>query len=70
MATKNSRPAYELPLPDFYNPAKVGEVWQVPYGERMQQAIAWVSRHAIAPASKDGTDGLRIAVMPIGSRTT
>jgi nicotinamidase-related amidase len=45
--------ADELPVPPFFDPLKVGEVWRVPYQERAVQAAAWARQHAIQPAHKD-----------------
>jgi nicotinamidase-related amidase len=42
-----------LPLPSFYNPKTVGEVWRVPYQERAVQAEAWAKEHCIPRASND-----------------
>ncbi len=43
----------ELPVPDFYRPERVGEVWRVPYEERAREARAWADRHGIRPAAED-----------------
>jgi nicotinamidase-related amidase len=43
----------ELPLPDHFDPAKVGEVYRVPYQERAAQALAFRDRHGIADAASD-----------------
>jgi nicotinamidase-related amidase len=43
----------ELPVPDFYRPDQVGEVWRVPYEERARDARAWAEQHAISPAADD-----------------
>ncbi|MBD1876397.1 isochorismatase [Nodosilinea sp. FACHB-131] len=43
-----------LPVPDFYNPSRVGEVWSVPYQQRAADAKAWAKAHHIAPAAEDG----------------
>lgn len=42
-----------LPVPDFYNPSRVGEVWSVPYQQRAAEAQAWAKAHRIAPAAED-----------------
>src|SRR5574341_131984 len=44
-----------LPLPEFYNPGKVGAVWRVPYEERAVQAQDWARRHRLGPVSVDST---------------
>ncbi len=43
----------ELPVPDFYRPERIGEVWRVPYEERAREARAWADRHGIRPAAED-----------------
>ena len=40
-----------LPVPDFFDPARVGEVWKVEYAARAPQAQAWALQHKIEPAS-------------------
>ena len=42
-----------LPLPDFYPPDRVGEIWRVPYEVRSKQAMDWATEHQIMPASND-----------------
>lgn len=42
-----------LPVPDFYNPSRVGEVWSVPYQQRAAEAKAWAKAHRIALAAED-----------------
>lgn len=48
-----SRP--RLPVPDFFDPAKVGAVWRIPYEERAAQARDWAHLHKLEPASVDAT---------------
>ena len=43
----------ELPVPEFYRPERVGEVWRVPYEERAREARAWAEQHGIGPAADD-----------------
>lgn len=43
-----------LPVPDFFNPSRVGEVWSVPYQQRAAEAKAWAKTHHIVPAAEDG----------------
>lgn len=45
----------ELPIPSFFNPERVREVWQVPYADRAAQGEAWAQEHNIYPAHKDET---------------
>ncbi|MEA5448823.1 isochorismatase [Leptolyngbya sp. CCNP1308] len=42
-----------LPVPDFYNPGRVGEVWSVPYQQRAVEAQSWAKAHHIPPAAED-----------------
>jgi nicotinamidase-related amidase len=44
----------ELPIPDHFDPARVGEVYRVDYQERARDAVEYRLRHAVAPASLDG----------------
>ena len=44
-----------LPLPEFFDPGKVGSVWRIPYEERTRQARDWARLHAIEPAASDRT---------------
>jgi len=44
-----------LPLPDFFDASKVGEVWRIPYEERAKQARDWARLHRLQPASADQT---------------
>jgi nicotinamidase-related amidase len=43
----------ELPLPEHFDPARVGEVYRVPYRERAAQALAFRDRHGVADAASD-----------------
>jgi nicotinamidase-related amidase len=51
MSQTSSQP--ELPLPPHYNPARVGEIWQVPYQERAEAARRWAKEHHLQPAVDD-----------------
>lgn len=44
---------HPLPVPPHFIPAKVGEVWRVPYQERAAEAEKWAKQHAIPPAAAD-----------------
>jgi nicotinamidase-related amidase len=59
--------ATQLPIPAFFDPAKVGEVWRVPYQERAKQAADWAQQHKLQPAVKDQT---RICLMIIDAQNT
>lgn len=43
----------ELPIPSFFNTARVGKVWRVPYQERAEDAAMWREQHGIRPATRD-----------------
>jgi nicotinamidase-related amidase len=43
----------ELPVPPHFDPAKVGEVWKVPYEERAAEARIWAETHRLQPAAQD-----------------
>ena len=43
-----------LPIPPHFDPARVREVWRVPYGMRAEEARAWAADHALEPAAEDG----------------
>jgi nicotinamidase-related amidase len=44
----------ELPVPPHFDPARVGDVWPVPYGERANDAQAWAEEHDLRPALDNG----------------
>lgn len=43
----------ELPLPAHFDPARVSQIWRVPYQQRADDAEQWARQHAIADASRD-----------------
>ncbi len=57
----------QLPIPSFFNPQKVGEVWRVPYQERAAEAKAWAKQYNIELAAKDRT---RICLLAIDIQNT
>lgn len=57
----------ELPIPSFFNPEKVREVWQVPYPDRAAQAETWAQEQGIPPANTDQT---RIGLLLIDVQNT
>ncbi|HEY9737076.1 MAG TPA: isochorismatase [Trichocoleus sp.] len=61
-----SRPT-PLPIPTFFDPARVGEVWRVPYQMRSQQAKAWAKEHQIKPAQQDSP---RLCLLAIDVQNT
>ncbi len=46
-------PRMELPFPPHFDPGKTGEVWKVPYQQRVEDARKWARQHDIPPASAD-----------------
>ncbi|MEG3923553.1 MULTISPECIES: isochorismatase [unclassified Microcoleus] len=46
-------PKVQLPIPEHFDPKKVGEVWRLPYQERAAQAKEWAKQHSIQPATSD-----------------
>jgi nicotinamidase-related amidase len=42
-----------LPVPSFFDPARVGEIWPVPYQERAAQALEWAEQHGLTPTADD-----------------
>ena len=43
----------ELPIPGFYDPQKVGEIWRVPYETRAREADQWSQQNNLPPAALD-----------------
>ncbi len=44
-----------VPLPDFFNPNKVAEIYRVPYQQRAKEAQLYAQKHSIKPAVTDKT---------------
>jgi nicotinamidase-related amidase len=62
-----SQPMNDLPLPPFYDPDRLAQVWRVPYEQRAAQARAWATEHRIKPATEDS---FRIALIGIDLQNT
>jgi nicotinamidase-related amidase len=43
----------QLPIPSHFDPARVSDVWQVPYQVRADEAAAWAGDHELSPAADD-----------------
>ena len=56
-----------LPIPDHFDPRRVGEVWQVPYQARAMEAKAWATHHQLSPAAADRT---RVCLLAIDVQNT
>jgi nicotinamidase-related amidase len=50
------------PIPSFFDPARLGDVWHVPYEERAAQARRWARDHRLHPAEDDAVRVCLIAV--------
>jgi nicotinamidase-related amidase len=57
----------QLPIPRHFEPARVGEVWRVPYEERARGARVWATEHGIASAAGDG---FRICLVVVDVQNT
>ncbi|MBW4521845.1 MAG: isochorismatase [Scytolyngbya sp. HA4215-MV1] len=57
----------QLPIPQFFDACRVGEVWRVPYQQRAAQARDWAKQYSLQPAAKDKT---RICLMIIDAQNT
>jgi nicotinamidase-related amidase len=44
-----------LPIPDFFDPGKLDQVWRIPYEERAKNAQEWALQYRLQPASADQT---------------
>ncbi len=51
-----------LPLPDFFNESKSGEIWKVDYEHRAKDAFDWAKKFGIKPSSEDKTKICLLAV--------
>ncbi len=56
-----------LPIPDHFDPSKVGEVWKVDYEKTSASALLWTKRHDIKPSSQDD---VRICLLLIDIQNT
>lgn len=43
----------QIPIPEHFDPERVGQVWRVPYQERLHEARAWAQQYNITPAIED-----------------
>jgi nicotinamidase-related amidase len=43
----------ELPIPEHFDPQRIGELWRVPYEDRARQARAWAREHGVTAAHQD-----------------
>jgi nicotinamidase-related amidase len=59
--------ASELPIPNHFDPDRVGQIWRVPYQLRAGEAQAWARQHQIQSA---GQDGQKISLLLIDVQNT
>ena len=59
----------QLPIPAHFDPAKVGEVWRVPYQSLAAEAQTWAAQHNITPAA-DQRGGKRVCLLAIDVQNT
>jgi nicotinamidase-related amidase len=57
----------ELPVPEFFDPGRVGAVWRVPYEDRAVEAEAWAARHGLGPAAGDS---FRLCLLAVDVQNT
>ncbi len=57
----------QLPIPQHFDPGTVGEVWQVPYQQRAEEAATWAQRHHLQPAA---SDRVRICLVIVDCQNT
>lgn len=58
---------HSLPIPAFFEPQKVSEVWRVSYQDRAKEAKNWVKQHQIPSAIEDKT---RVCLLLIDVQNT
>jgi nicotinamidase-related amidase len=46
----------QLPIPEHFQPASVGEIWRVPYQDRSSAARSWAQQHQLRPISETETN--------------
>ncbi len=59
--------ANQLPIPAFFDPQTVGQIWRVPYLDRAAAAEIWAKEHGIRPAT---TDRCRVCLLVIDVQNT
>ena len=57
----------ELPIPQHFDPSRVGAVWRVPYEERAREAPVWGERHGLGPAAEDS---FRLCLLAVDVQNT
>jgi nicotinamidase-related amidase len=57
----------ELPVPEHFDPNRVGEVWRVSYEERAREAATWAEGHGLGPAAEDS---IRVCLLAVDVQNT
>lgn len=57
----------ELPLPEHFDPSRVGQVWRVPYEERAREAREWAQTHGLSHAAEDA---FRLCLLAVDVQNT
>ncbi len=57
----------QLPIPSHFDAARVGDVWQVLYQARAEEAAAWARQHELRPAADDT---LRVCLVLVDCQNT
>ncbi|MFQ5889436.1 MAG: isochorismatase [Gemmatimonadota bacterium] len=56
-----------LPVPAYFDPERVGQVWRVPYERRAAEAERWAAEHGLRPAAEDE---LRVCLVAVDVQNT
>lgn len=67
MKTPLITPTAQLPIPGFFDPHKIDQVWRVPYQDRETEAMAWARQHNLTAAATDKT---KIALLIVDDQNT
>lgn len=59
--------ASDLPIPEHFDPERVGELWRVDYARLAPAAREWARRHGIRPAAEDE---LRVCLLLVDIQNT
>lgn len=54
----------QLPIPQHFQPASVGEVWRVPYQQRSIEARAWAQKHQLSNTTK-GHSNIKLLLIDV-----
>jgi nicotinamidase-related amidase len=57
----------ELPIPPHFKRKRVGEIWQIAYQERAEEAQAWAEEHGLRAALEDS---LRVCLVAVDLQNT